>query len=87
MNIVEIDLTDPGIHFMLSPATPPAPNPTVYETSGQTTLAFITQQNAQLGINVHFFDFPLAANGGTKTSPASPPPTATSTPPSTPHPC
>src|SRR5438128_9791250 len=48
MNIVEIDLTDPDIHFKLSPAKPPAPNTFNNETQVQTTLAYLNQEAAQL---------------------------------------
>jgi hypothetical protein len=65
MNIVEIDLTDPGIHFKLSPANPPSPNTYSNETQVQTTLAYMNQEGAQLAVNVHFFDFPANNNGGT----------------------
>src|SRR6476659_5989003 len=56
MNIVEIDLTDPGIHFKLSPGHPPTPNTFNDETRVQTTLAYMSQEGAQLAVNVHFFD-------------------------------
>ena len=49
MQIAEIDLTAPGIRFELTP-----PGGTL-ETVRQTTLGFLSQTNAQLGINGEFF--------------------------------
>src|SRR5437870_198881 len=49
MHIVEIDLTAPGIRFELSP-----PGGTL-EAVRQTTLGFLSQEQAQLAINGHFF--------------------------------
>jgi exopolysaccharide biosynthesis protein len=65
MNIVEIDLTDPGIQFKLSPATPPSPNTFGSETSVQQTLAYMNQQQAQMAVNISYFDNPPQSNGGT----------------------
>ena len=69
MHILKIDLTAPGIHFELSPATPPSPAGTnggvPNETSGQKTLDFMTQVHAQAAINTEYFGNPLAGNGGT----------------------
>lgn len=53
VNIVKIDLTAPGIHFKVSPDNGPAAG----ETTTQTTLAFMSQENAQLAVNAHFFNF------------------------------
>ena len=50
MHIAEIDLTAPGISFGVTPASG------TKETTRQTTSDFVTQSNAQLGINVAFFD-------------------------------
>jgi hypothetical protein len=49
MHIAEIDLTAPGIRFELSP-----PGGTL-EAVRQTTLGFLSQEQAQLAINGHFF--------------------------------
>jgi Phosphodiester glycosidase len=65
INVVEIDLTNPNISFKLSPGNPPTDNIFNSETRGQTTLDFLLQEQAQLAVNVHFFDFPLQSNGGT----------------------
>jgi exopolysaccharide biosynthesis protein len=53
INLVRIDLTAPGIGFKLSPENGAAAG----ETTTQQTLAFLTQENAQLAVNVHFFNF------------------------------
>jgi hypothetical protein len=49
MKILQIDLTAPGIRFKLSP---PAGS---LEVVTQTTLDFLTQEGAQLAVNVHFY--------------------------------
>src|SRR5947209_399971 len=49
MHIVEVDLTEPGITFKL---TPPGGS---LATVRQTTLEFLNQEYAQLAINAHFF--------------------------------
>jgi hypothetical protein len=55
MHIAQVDLTAPGVRFTLSP-----PNGT-REVVRQTTLAFMTQEHAQLAVNAHFFlPFPSA---------------------------
>src|SRR4029077_10326645 len=43
----------PGIGFKLSPDNGVAPG----ETLTQTTLSFLSQENAQLAVNAHFFNF------------------------------
>src|SRR5262245_39169773 len=53
INVVMIDLRTPGIAFKLSPDNGAAPG----ETLTQTTLAFLTQENAHLAVNAHFFNF------------------------------
>ena len=53
INVIQIDLTAPGIGFKLSPDNGGAPG----ETLTQTTLAFMTQENAKLAVNAHFFNF------------------------------
>jgi len=50
MHVAEIDLTAPGISFGVTPSSG------TKETTRQTTTDFVTQSNAQLGINVAFFD-------------------------------
>ena len=49
MHIVQIDLTAPGLRFKLSPPGG------AREVVRQTTLAFLTQERAQLAINAHYF--------------------------------
>jgi hypothetical protein len=49
MHIVEVDLTAPGIRFELT-----APGGT-RDTVRQTTLNYLSQENAQVAINGHFF--------------------------------
>ncbi len=49
INIVQIDLTVPGLAFKLTP-----PGGTL-ETVRQTTLAFLQQEQAQVAVNSHFF--------------------------------
>ena len=51
--MIIIDLKAPGIGFKLSPDNGGAPG----ETLTQTTLAYLSQENAQLAVNVHFFNF------------------------------
>jgi hypothetical protein len=48
-HIVQIDLTAPGLSFKLTPHLGSA------DTIRQTTLDFLNQEKAQLGVNVHFF--------------------------------
>lgn len=57
MHFIEIDLTAPGIDFAITPSNGAAAG----ETNGQTTRQFVTQQNAQLGINGSFSAFPSNA--------------------------
>ncbi len=49
LHVVLVDLTTPGLSFKL---TPPSGR---RDTVRQTTLAFLTQEKAQVAINVHFF--------------------------------
>jgi hypothetical protein len=53
VNVISIDLGAPGIGFKLSPDNGDAPD----ETRTQTTLSYLAQENAQLAVNVHFFNF------------------------------
>lgn len=53
VNVVKIDLTAPGIGFKLSPDNGAAAG----ETTTQRTLAFMSQEGAQLAVNTHFFNF------------------------------
>lgn len=53
VNLVIIDLLAPGISFKVSGDNGPAAG----ETLTQTTLAFMSQENAQLAVNAHFFNF------------------------------
>lgn len=52
-NVVQIDLTAPGIGFKVSPDN----GAQALETRTQTTLQYLTQENAQLAVNAHFFNF------------------------------
>lgn len=56
MHIALIDLTAPGIHFKV---TGPSG---ARETTRQTTLGFLNEENAQLAINSHFFSTDSAAD-------------------------
>lgn len=62
INLIAIDLTAPGIGFRVSPDNGAAP----LETLTQTTLAFLSQTNAQLAVNASFFNF--TANAPTNTT-------------------
>lgn len=53
VNALEIDLSAPGLSFRLTPQVDGLPNGD--ETVTQTTRDFVEAQNAQLGINAHFF--------------------------------
>lgn len=53
VNVLEIDLSAPGLSFRLTPQVEGLANGD--ETVTQTTRAFVEQENAQLGINAHFF--------------------------------
>src|SRR4051812_2792635 len=48
-HIVQIDLSAPEISFKLTPHRGPI------DTVRQTTLDYLTEQHAQLAVNVHFF--------------------------------
>jgi Phosphodiester glycosidase len=61
IRVAEIDLGAPGISFLVTPGNgdpngeePGDPN---FETTRQTTLQFLKDQNAQLAINASFFTF------------------------------
>ena len=49
MHIVTIDLSTPGLRFKLTPSGGSR------ETLRQTTLAFLSQEKAQVALNAHFF--------------------------------
>lgn len=53
IEIVEIDLSTPGLRFLVTPPTPGGPNGD--ETKTQTTRDFVAEQKAQIGINGSFF--------------------------------
>ncbi|MDZ4818136.1 MAG: phosphodiester glycosidase family protein [Planctomycetota bacterium] len=85
INVVEIDLSAPGLSFKVTPRGP-APQPDVggqlQETQLQTTRAFADQQGMQVAINTSFFSAELAgwannlgltASNGDKYSPWQPP--------------
>jgi exopolysaccharide biosynthesis protein len=57
-----IDLRAPGLVFKLSPDNGDAPG----EALTRTTLSYLTQENAQLAVNAHFFDF--TTNGSVNTT-------------------
>src|SRR5262245_17423548 len=57
MYVVEIDMTAPGLSFLVSPSNGALPG----EATPQTTRDFISQVGAQIGINGSFYDF---ADGG-----------------------
>lgn len=82
INLVKIDLDAPGLRFKVSPGNGTSPN----ETVTQRTLAFMSQENAQLAVNAHFFNLTnanaavgttltgFAASNGTVYSPFEPAP-------------
>jgi len=57
MHIVEVDLTAPGISFMMTPQSG------TRDTTNQTTLGFLNQEKAQVAINANFF-VPFPSDGG-----------------------
>jgi hypothetical protein len=60
INVLDIDLTAPGLRFKL---TPPGGD---LETLRQPTLAFMTNQQAQVAVNCHFFTpYPQTPDLGT----------------------
>ncbi len=65
VHILEIDLTAPGIHFEMSPATPPNPPQSGDVTTVQKTLTYMNSVNAQFAINTEFFVNPPHANSAT----------------------
>ena len=65
IHILEIDLTAPGIHFEMSPATPPNPPQSGDVTTVQKTLTYMNSVNAQFAINTEFFVNPPHANSAT----------------------
>ena len=81
VHILEIDLTAPGIHFEMSPATPPNPPQSGDVTTVQKTLTYMNSVNAQFAINTEFFVNPPHANMPRHCGVLRPP-TATFTPPS-----
>ena len=50
MHVVDIDLAAPGLRFRMTPHSG------AMATIKQTTLAFLTDQHAQIAINAHFFE-------------------------------
>lgn len=61
VDVVKIGLTAPGIAFKLSPDNGAAAG----ETTTQRTLAFMSQEGEQLGVNTHFFNFISNAEAST----------------------
>jgi hypothetical protein len=53
MFIVEVDMTSPGLSFLVSPSNGVLPG----DNTPQTTRDFVTQVGAQIGINGAFYDF------------------------------
>ena len=53
INVITIDLTAPDLAFKLSPDNGAAPD----EALTKTTLSYLSQENAQLAVNAHFFNF------------------------------
>ena len=53
MFVVEIDMSSPGLSFLVSPSNGALPG----DTSPQTTRDFVTQVGAQFGINGAFYNF------------------------------
>src|SRR5437867_1518396 len=49
MHVAQIDLTTPGLRFMVSPHNGPL------EVLRETTLDFLKRERAQLAVNAHFF--------------------------------
>jgi hypothetical protein len=56
--LVRIDLTTPGLRFTSTPSNSEDP----YETKRQTTLEFVKQTGAQIGINANWFTLDTGAN-------------------------
>jgi hypothetical protein len=50
MHIVEIDLDVPGLRFMVTPHSG------ALDTHKRTTLQYLTEQNARVAVNTHFFE-------------------------------
>jgi hypothetical protein len=65
IHVVEINLAAPGIHFELSPATPPNPPQSGDVTTVQKTLSYMSSVGAQFAINTEFFVNPPDANNAT----------------------
>jgi hypothetical protein len=59
IRLIEIDLTNPGLRFRVSPYDPGLPNGD--ETITQTTRQYVDEQSAQIGINASFYRL---ENGG-----------------------
>src|SRR5262245_1895485 len=53
VNVISIDLGAPGLCYKLCPDDGAAAG----ETLTQTTLSYLIQENAQLAVNAHFFNF------------------------------
>ena len=56
--LIRINLTTPGIRFMSTPSNGNEP----YETKRQSTLDFVKQIGAQIGINANWFSMDTGAN-------------------------
>ena len=55
MFIVEIDMSSPGLSFLVSPSN----GPLAGDTTPQTTRDFVSQVDAQIGINGDFYNYAL----------------------------
>ena len=64
INVMQIDLTTPGIRFLVSNGNNPV-DATNREVTAAKTLDYMTAQNGQIAINAHFFQ--LSDSGATAT--------------------
>ncbi len=64
INVMQIDLTTPGIRFLVSKGNNPV-DATNREVTAAKTLDYMTAQNAQIAINAHFFQ--VSDSGATAT--------------------
>src|SRR3954463_13546038 len=60
MWFVEIDMSAPGVSFLVTPSN----GDLVGDTTPETTRAFVTREGAQIGINGSFFAFAAKAPDG-----------------------
>ena len=56
IHVMLIDLTTPGLRFMVTAGNANQPfNSTIRESTAATTLSYMTSQNGQVAINAHFY--------------------------------